>query len=198
MALESAWLNRNGTGSFWDREEWELGGGPDVGGGGKLVELRVFGVAKGAQSTLKREYRIQLSERLVTWSTSPGVYGEGGTSGSALGGAPFSWAGCGVRFLTFDIKIDGGSTRVMADAGRFLDEDRIGDLGATGAPFLDGSNLKPFLAGGLAGRESGGLEFFWQGLKLVFRLFDRVLDLISPGFRVVEGVNHLFEREREL
>jgi hypothetical protein len=96
------------------------------------------------------------------------------------------------------MKVDGGGTGVMTNVGRFGDKYGIGNVSATGAPFLDGADLGPFVAGGLATREPGGFEFFWQGFELASGLFDQIFDLFAPGFRVVEGVDHLLEREREL
>ena len=147
---------------------------------------------------MERGSRIQPGQGSVTWSMNPSVQSEGGAlSGSALGGASFSWASCGLRFSAFDMKVDGGGTGVVANIGGFGDKNRVWDVGATGAPFLDSTDLGPLLVRGLAVRKSWGFELFWQGLELGFGIFDNVLDLFGPGSRVVEGVDHLLERERE-
>lgn len=112
-----------------------------------------------------------------------------------MGGASLAWARCGVQFAAFDMKVDSGGTGVVADIGRFGDEDGVGDVSATGAPLLDGANLRSLLTGDFAIR---GFELFWQGLEQCLGLLDHILDLIGPCFGVVEGVDHLLEREREL
>ena len=130
----------------------------------------------------------------MTGSTSHSIYSEGRASGSALGEASFGWTRRSVRFSTFNVEVDARGTGIMADVGGFGDEDGIGDMGTTGAPLLDSADLGPLLPEGLATR---GFEFFREGFELAFGLFDQVLDLVSPGFRVVEGVDHLFEGERK-
>ena len=133
----------------------------------------------------------------MAWSTDSSVQGEGRTSGSTLREASFGRTRCGVRLSTFDVEIDCGGAGVVAHVGGFWDEDWIGDVNTTGTPFLDCANLGTLPAEGLTTGEPWGFEIFGQGLELAFRLIDHVLDLFSPGSRVVKGVNHLFECERE-
>jgi len=85
----------------------------------------------------------------------------------------------------------------MGKVGRFGNKHWIGDVSATGTPLLDGADLGSLFVGGSATREPRRSEFFWQGLELAFGLFDQVVDLVAPGLRIVEGVDHLFECERE-
>lgn len=85
----------------------------------------------------------------------------------------------------------------MANIGRFGNKDGVGDIGAAGASFLDSANLGPLLGRGFGARESRGFKFFRQGFKLTLGFFDQNLDLFGPSLGVVEGVDHLFERERE-
>lgn len=91
------------------------------------------------------------------------------------------------------MKVDGGGTGVVANVGRLRNKHGVGDVSAAGAPLLDGANLRSLIVGG-----PWGFEFFWQRLELAFGLFDEVINLVGPGLRVVEGVDHPLEREREL
>jgi len=119
-------------------------------------------------------------------------------NGPGLGGSPFGWARRGVQFATFDVKVDSRGASVMANIGRFSNKHGIRDVSTSSAPLLDGANLRSFLAGGLAAGKPGGFEFLRQGLELAFGLFNQVIDLVGPSLRVIESVDHLLEREREL
>lgn len=129
---------------------------------------------------------------------SPTVQSKDRARGPRLGEASFTWAGCGVQFATFDMKVDGGGTGVVANVGGFGDKYGVGDVSTTCAPLLDGADLGSLLAGGLTIGGFRGFELFRQGLELVLRFFDHVLDLVGPRLRVVEGVDHLLKCEREL
>lgn len=96
------------------------------------------------------------------------------------------------------MKVDGGGTGVMADVGRLGDKHRVRDVGTTRASLLDSANLGSLPARGFAIGGPRGFELFWQGFKLALRFFDRVLDLVAPRLRVVEGMDHLLECEGEL
>lgn len=87
---------------------------------------------------------------------------------------------------------------MMANAGRFGNKLGVWGVSSPGAPFLDGADLRSSLARGLAAGEPRGFEFLWQGFELTFGLFDQVLNLVSPGLLIVEGMDHLLEREGEL
>ena len=118
--------------------------------------------------------------------------------GSGLGESSFSWTRCSIRPATFDAKVDAGCASVMADAGRFGNKLGVWGVSSPGAPLLNGADLRSSLARGLAAEEPRGFEFLWQGLELTFGLFDQDFDLVSPGLLIVEGVDHLLEREGEL
>jgi len=64
-----------------------------------------------------------------------------------VGGASLSWARCSVRFLTFNMEVDGGSTGTVTNVSRFGDKGGVRNMCTTGAPFLDSANLGPLLAG---------------------------------------------------
>ena len=87
---------------------------------------------------------------------------------------------------------------MVADAGGFGDKGGVGDVSATGAPLLDSANLGPLLTGGTAIIASWGFQFFREGLEPAFGFLDQVFNLVGPCFHVVEGVDHLFEREWEV
>ena len=86
----------------------------------------------------------------------------------------------------------------MANVGRFGDKYGVRNVSTSSAPLLDGTNLRSFFVRGLATRKPGGFEFLRQGFELALGLFNQVIDLVGPGLRVIESVDHLLEREREL
>jgi len=86
----------------------------------------------------------------------------------------------------------------MANVGRFGNKYGVRDVSASSAPLLDGADLRSFLTRGLATGKPGGFEFLRQRFELALGLFNQVIDLVSPSLRVIESVDHLFEREREL
>ena len=96
------------------------------------------------------------------------------------------------------MEVYGRCASVVANVGRFGNKHGVWDVSASSASLLDGADLRSFLTGGLATGKPGGFEFLRQGLELTFGLFNQVVDLVGPSLRVIECVDHLLEREREL